>query len=52
VLTNDLIWWVPFALYLRDAWPYRLSHADESGLKPGLSNVEGAGRASKPGREE
>lgn len=22
VLTNDLIWWIPFALYLRDAWPY------------------------------
>jgi hypothetical protein len=20
-LTNDLIWWVPFSLYLRDAWP-------------------------------
>jgi len=20
-LTNDLIWWVPFALYLYDAWP-------------------------------
>ena len=20
-LTNDLIWWVPFALYLHDAWP-------------------------------
>ncbi len=20
-LTNDLIWWVPFGLYLRDAWP-------------------------------
>jgi hypothetical protein len=20
-LTNDLIWWIPFALYLRDAWP-------------------------------
>ncbi len=20
-LTNDMIWWVPFALYLRDAWP-------------------------------
>jgi hypothetical protein len=19
--TNDLIWWIPFALYLRDAWP-------------------------------
>lgn len=21
VITNDLIWWIPFALYLRDAWP-------------------------------
>jgi hypothetical protein len=21
-LTNDLIWWVPFGLYLRDAFPY------------------------------
>jgi len=20
-LTNDVIWWVPFTLYLRDAWP-------------------------------
>jgi hypothetical protein len=20
-LTNDVIWWIPFALYLRDAWP-------------------------------
>lgn len=20
-LPNDLIWWLPFALYLRDAWP-------------------------------
>jgi len=20
-LTNDLVWWVPFGLYLRDAWP-------------------------------
>jgi hypothetical protein len=20
-VTNDLIWWIPFALYLRDAWP-------------------------------
>jgi hypothetical protein len=19
--TNDLLWWIPFALYLRDAWP-------------------------------
>ena len=23
-VTNDLIWWVPFAMYLRDAWkPFR-----------------------------
>ncbi len=21
-LTNDVIWWIPFALYLRDAWPH------------------------------
>jgi hypothetical protein len=20
-LTNDLIWWIPFALFLYDAWP-------------------------------
>jgi hypothetical protein len=20
-VTNDLIWWIPFALYLHDAWP-------------------------------
>src|SRR5438105_12750347 len=22
VLGNDLIWWIPFALYLYDAWPF------------------------------
>lgn len=21
-ITNDFIWWVPFAVYLRDAWPH------------------------------
>lgn len=21
-LTNDIIWWVPFGLYLHDAWPF------------------------------
>jgi hypothetical protein len=20
-VTNDLVWWIPFAIYLRDAWP-------------------------------
>jgi len=28
-LTNDLIWWIPFALYLRDSWkPFRESLAE------------------------
>ena len=22
ILTNDLVWWVPFTLYLFDSWPY------------------------------
>jgi len=22
-LTNDCIWWIPFGLYLHDAWPWR-----------------------------
>ncbi len=21
-LTNDFVWWIPFGLYLRDAWPF------------------------------
>jgi hypothetical protein len=21
-LTNDFVWWIPFALYLHDAWPF------------------------------
>jgi hypothetical protein len=21
-LTNDLLWWVPFGLYLKDSWPF------------------------------
>ena len=26
-LTNDLIWWIPFGLYLHDAWPaFRKDH--------------------------
>ena len=29
--TNDLIWWIPFALYLHDAWPaYRADRADRA----------------------
>lgn len=34
-LTNDLIWWIPFALYLRDAWPwFRQSLTQKSGSPP------------------
>lgn len=35
-LTNDFIWWVPFTLYLRDAWPfYRRTFGDAGeGLTP------------------
>ncbi|HEX8903828.1 MAG TPA: hypothetical protein VF771_03245 [Longimicrobiaceae bacterium] len=28
-ITNDFVWWIPFALYLRDAWP--VFRADLSG---------------------
>lgn len=32
-LTNDVVWWIPFGLYLADAWvPYR---ADLRGATPG-----------------
>ena len=24
-LTNDFVWWVPFGIYLRDAWPFALA---------------------------
>jgi len=39
-LTNDLIWWLPFGLYLNDAWPYfktcfvKASHAGDANAKP------------------
>ena len=25
IVTNDLVWWVPFAIYLRDGWPFYLA---------------------------
>lgn len=28
-LTNDLIWWIPFSLYLRDSWPHFRRSFDE-----------------------
>lgn len=36
VLTNDLVWWLPFGLYLRDAWPrFRADLADALDRSPG-----------------
>ena len=29
-LTNDLIWWIPFGLYLRDAWPAEVTPLSSS----------------------
>lgn len=31
-VTNDFVWWIPFGLYLHDAWPRRLC---ETGDRPG-----------------
>lgn len=31
-LTNDFIWWIPFALYLRDAWPFYRGEALPHGV--------------------
>ena len=33
-LTNDLIWWVPFALYLYDSWPSFRQSLFESAERP------------------
>jgi hypothetical protein len=36
VATNDLVWWIPFALYLRDAWPaFRAEAAVGRAVEPG-----------------
>lgn len=32
-LTNDLIWWIPFGLYLYDAWTAPYAHGDPEGCK-------------------
>jgi len=30
IATNDLIWWIPFTLYVRDAWPFYRASAPPS----------------------
>jgi hypothetical protein len=34
-LTNDLIWWAPFALYLHDAWPFYRREISRGRESPG-----------------
>jgi hypothetical protein len=34
VVTNDLVWWIPFALYLFDAWPGRRETQDSHDPAP------------------
>ncbi len=31
IVTNDLVWWLPFGLYLRDAWPWYRREVFEEG---------------------
>jgi hypothetical protein len=38
-LTNDLIWWIPFALYLYDAFPWRAGHFPAATTNDQTSNV-------------
>lgn len=49
-LTNDLIWWLPFARYLRDAWPpIRPGHAAPTAVaEPPVSEMPIAGRRAGP----
>jgi hypothetical protein len=32
-LTNDFIWWVPFGMYLRDAWPAFRDQAQPASIR-------------------
>ncbi|MBI2298724.1 MAG: hypothetical protein HYU66_07210, partial [Armatimonadetes bacterium] len=35
MVTNDVIWWIPFGLYLHDAWPaFRTSLARQEPSAP------------------
>ncbi|WP_224240287.1 hypothetical protein [Hyalangium gracile] len=44
-LTNDFIWWVPFSLYLYDAWPsYRSTFSAHAAGSEGASASSPAGR--------
>jgi hypothetical protein len=32
-VTNDLVWWLPFGVYLRDAWPAFLASVDRTSAR-------------------
>lgn len=32
-ITNDIVWWIPFGLYLRDAWPFFRRELDTTSIK-------------------
>src|SRR5216683_7208979 len=52
VLTNDLIWWIPFAWYLRDAWP-AFRHGGPSSRRMSLSvTFNGAALSADPNNVE
>ncbi len=40
-LTNDFIWWIPFALYLRDAWPAFTGDGGQGAADKGEARVTG-----------
>ena len=40
ILTNDLIWWIPMALYLRDAWPLWRATWNPRASESGSSEAE------------
>ena len=48
ILTNDLIWWVPFVLILRNAWRVHYGQASNTHAKPVASEPV----ASEPGASD
>ena len=42
-LTNDLIWWIPFSLYLYDAWPMFVASQQFRGGRPPAIDVGKSG---------
>jgi hypothetical protein len=45
IVANDLVWWLPFALYLRDSWTHLRSQRESLGASPerSFAGVEAPG---------